>query len=125
MKQEAQFAAKLLSAAEYVRALHEPQDQVAVLLRNRRRGQALQRIASAETIAGPDFQHWPADQNRSGSDVFVGMNPLKDGSWQYDGWSPVRSAAAQLRVGFLRYATLAAAGNDLVWVNGISGSGVI
>jgi hypothetical protein len=45
---------------------------------NRGRGQTLQRIASAETLAAPDFQRWLRDQNRSGSDIFVGMNPLKD-----------------------------------------------
>jgi len=74
------FQAKVLSAPEYVLALHEPADNVPVLLRNRARGQTLQRIALAETIASPDFQRWLADQNRAGSDVFIGMNPLKDGA---------------------------------------------
>jgi RepB DNA-primase from phage plasmid len=60
--------------------LHEPPDNVPVLLRNRARGQTLQRIASAETIAGPDFQRWLREQNRAGSDIFIGMNPLKGGS---------------------------------------------
>jgi hypothetical protein len=74
------FEAKSLSAPEYVLALHEPPDNVPVLLRNRARGQTLQRIASAETIAGPDFQRWLREQNRAGSDIFIGMNPLKGGS---------------------------------------------
>jgi hypothetical protein len=74
------FDAKLLSAPEYVLALHEPADSVPVLLRNRARGQTLQRIASAETIASPEFQRWLTDQNRGGSDIFIGMNPLKDGA---------------------------------------------
>lgn len=69
-----------LSAREYVLALHEPGDNVAVLLRNRSHGQTLQRIAPAETVASPDFQRWLSDQNRAGSDVFVAMNPLKDGA---------------------------------------------
>jgi hypothetical protein len=71
---------RVLSAREYVLALHEPGDNVAVLLRNRDRGQTLQRIASAETISSPDFQRWLTGQNRGGSDVFVGMNPLKEGA---------------------------------------------
>jgi len=71
---------RALLAREYVLELHEPSDTVAVLLRNRRLGQTLQRIASAETIASPDFQRWLTDQNRAGSDVFIGMNPLKDGA---------------------------------------------
>jgi hypothetical protein len=74
------FEAKLLSASEYVLALHESTDNVAVLLRHRARSQTLQRIASAETIASPDFQRWLTDQNLAGSDIFIGMNPLKDGA---------------------------------------------
>jgi hypothetical protein len=50
------------------------------LLRNRNRGQTLQRIASAETVASPDFQRWLSDQNHAGADVFIGMNPLKGGA---------------------------------------------
>jgi len=69
-----------LSAHEYILALHAPEDRIPVLLRNRARGQTLQRIASAETVASPEFQRWLAGQNRSGSDIFVGMNPLKDGA---------------------------------------------
>ena len=80
MSGESSFAAKSLSAPEYVLALHKPADNVAVLLRNRVRGQTLQRITSAETMASPEFQRWIAEQNRAGSDVFVGMNPLKDGA---------------------------------------------
>jgi hypothetical protein len=74
------FEARSLSAPEYVLALHEPTDNVPVLLRNRVRGQTLQRIASAEAIASPEFQRWLTDQNRAGSDIFIGMNPLKDGA---------------------------------------------
>lgn len=80
MSGESSFRSKSLSAAEYVLALHEPGDSVPVLLRNRPCGQTLQRIASAETIASPEFQRWLTDQNRAGSDIFVGMNPLKDAS---------------------------------------------
>lgn len=80
MSSESSFESKSLSAAEYVLALHEPGENAPVLLRNRARGQTLQRIASAETIASLEFQRWLTDQNRIGSDVFVGMNSLKDAS---------------------------------------------
>ena len=43
-------------------------------------GHTGQTIAKAETIASPDFQSWLAAQNASGYDVFVGMNPIKDGA---------------------------------------------
>jgi len=80
MSREKQFEARDLSASEYVLALHTPEDQIAVLLRNRSRSQTLQRIATAETVTGPDFQEWLKRENRAGSDVFVGMNPLKEGA---------------------------------------------
>ena len=79
MTHDNQCQGKSLCGPEYVLALHEPEDRVAVVLVNRRRGQTLQRIASAETIAAPDFQKWLSDQNHAGSDVFVSMNPLRDG----------------------------------------------
>jgi hypothetical protein len=80
VKQDVQFQPRSLSASEYMLALHEPEDQVAVLLVNRQRSKTLQRISSVETIVAPEFQNWLRDQNRSGSDVFIGMNPLKDGA---------------------------------------------
>lgn len=80
MSREPQFATRELSAPEYILALHAPDDQVAVLLRNRSRSQTLQRITSAETVVSPEFQRWLKQENRSDSDVFVGMNPLKEGA---------------------------------------------
>lgn len=73
------FTPRFLSAPEYLLALHEPQDHVAVLVRNRSREQTMQRILPAETIASPPFQAWLKEQNEAGADIFVGMNPIKDG----------------------------------------------
>jgi hypothetical protein len=39
----------------------------------------MQRILPAEAIAGPPFQAWLKEQNNAGADIFVGMNPMKDG----------------------------------------------
>ena len=80
MSGQPSLEAKSLSAPEYVLALHESKDNVAILLRHRARSQTLQRIALAETIASPEFQRWLTDQNLAGSDIFIGMNPLKDGA---------------------------------------------
>jgi hypothetical protein len=80
MNTHAQFTPKSLTASEYVLALFNPPDQVAVLLRDRSRGQTVQRITIAEIVAGPEFQSWMTGRNRAGSDVFIGMNPIKDGS---------------------------------------------
>jgi RepB DNA-primase from phage plasmid len=74
------FTPRSLSASDYVRELFDPADQVAILVRNRSTTHTVQRIAKAETIASPPFQSWLVTQNASGSDVFIGMNPLKDGA---------------------------------------------
>src|SRR5215467_11299724 len=77
VKRGSQFRARSLSATEYIHALHQPDDRVAVVLVNRRRSQTLQRITSAETIAAAEFQEWLCDRNHAGWDIFIGMNPLK------------------------------------------------
>ena len=80
MSADSAFTPRSLTASEYVRDLFEPADNAAILVRNRSTGHTVQRIAKAETIASPDFQTWLANQNASGSDVFMGMNPIKDGA---------------------------------------------
>src|SRR5882672_6769706 len=80
MNGSSSFTARFLTAPEYVFALHEPSDQVAVLVRNRTRHQTTQRILVAETIASAPFQSWLHQQNDSGADVFIGMNPVREGS---------------------------------------------
>jgi hypothetical protein len=74
------FVPRNLNPAEYVLALHEPQDEVAVLVLNRQRQQTMQRILPARTIASDAFQSWLKEQNQNGADIFVGMNPVKPGA---------------------------------------------
>jgi hypothetical protein len=69
---------KNISAPNYVRANFDPSDRLAVLVRNRKRGETLQRISTAVRIAGPQFQEWLRYKNeRDGCDIYLGMNPLK------------------------------------------------
>jgi hypothetical protein len=81
MSTDTAFTSRSLTASEYVRELFEPGDNAAILVRNRSTGHTVQRIAKAETIASPAFQTWLARQNASGSDVFMGMNPIKNGAY--------------------------------------------
>jgi hypothetical protein len=81
MSTDTAFTSRSLTASEYVRKLFEPGDNAAILVRNRSTGHTVQRIAKAETIASPGFQTWLESQNASGSDVFMGMNPIKDGAY--------------------------------------------
>jgi hypothetical protein len=46
-----------LSASEYILDNFKPSDRVAMLLRNRTTEEVIQRIASAEKIAAPDFNN--------------------------------------------------------------------
>ena len=80
MNAEKHFTPQSLSASEYVLSLFEPADEVAILTRNRRTGRTVQRIATAETITGPQFQSWLRSESAAGADIFVGMNPIKNGS---------------------------------------------
>ena len=78
MTTDSSFTPKSLSASEYVLALFEPTDNVAILSRNRRTSRTVQRITAAETISGPEFQSWLRSENAAGADIFIGMNPLRD-----------------------------------------------
>jgi hypothetical protein len=79
MSADAAYIPRDLTASEYIRELFEPTDNAAVLVRNRSTGHTVQRIAKAETIASPGFQTWLANQSAGGFDVYMGMNPIKDG----------------------------------------------
>jgi hypothetical protein len=81
MTTDSNFTPKSLSASQYVLALFEPTDNVAVLARNRRTGRTVQRITTAETVAGPEFQSSLRRENSAGADIFIGMNPIKDGAY--------------------------------------------
>ena len=75
------FAPRPLTASEYVRELFEPADNAAILVRNRSTGHTVQTISKAETIASPRFQSWLVGKSASGYDVYMGMNPIKDGAY--------------------------------------------
>jgi len=65
------------SASEYILDNFEPTDRIAMLVLNRDFGETIQRITSAEKAASPEFQSWLRYKNANGSDIYVGMNPLK------------------------------------------------
>jgi hypothetical protein len=81
MSADPTFTPRSLNASEYVRELFGPADNAAILVRNRSTGHTVQTIAKAEAIASPAFQSWLANQSAAGSDIYVGMNPIKDGAY--------------------------------------------
>jgi len=81
MSTDKTFTPRSLTASEYMRELFGPADNAAILVRNRSTGHTVQTIAKAEAIASPRFQSWLANQSAAGSDIYVGMNPIKDGAY--------------------------------------------
>jgi DNA primase RepB-like protein len=65
------------SASEYILDNFEPTDRIAMLVLNRDFGETVQRITSAQKAASPEFQAWLRYKNANGSDIYIGMNPLK------------------------------------------------
>ena len=92
MNSDRNFNPKSLTSPEYVLALFEPSDNVAILVRNRSLGHTLQRITKAQIIAAPEFQSALLGQNRAGADIFVGMNPIKEGAY-----SRTKQSLAEIR----------------------------
>ena len=65
------------SASEYILDNFEPSDRIAMLVLNRPRGETIQRITSAHKASSPEFQSWLRYKNANGSDIYVGINPLR------------------------------------------------
>jgi hypothetical protein len=65
------------SASEYILDNFAPTDRIAMLVLNRDFSETIQRITSAEKAASPEFQAWLRYKNANGSDIYIGMNPLK------------------------------------------------
>ena len=65
------------SASEYILDNFEPTDRIAMLVLNRDFGETIQRITSAQKAASPEFQAWLRYKNANGSDIYMGMNPLR------------------------------------------------
>jgi RepB DNA-primase from phage plasmid len=65
------------TASEYILDNFEPIDRIAMLVLNRDRGEVLQRITSAKKASSPEFQAWLRYKNATGSDIYIGMNPLR------------------------------------------------
>jgi RepB DNA-primase from phage plasmid len=67
---------KEVTAPDYILENFELSDRIAILVRDSKRGETIQRITTANNAASPDFQAWLRHKNLS-SDVYIGMNTLK------------------------------------------------
>lgn len=66
-----------LAPSQYIHLAFEESDRIALLALNRLSREALQRIISAGKAASPELQAWLRRKNATGSDIYIGMNPLK------------------------------------------------
>ena len=67
-------------ASEYILDNFDSADRIAMLVLNRDFSETIQRITSAQKAASPEFQAWLRYKNANGSDIYIGMNPLKKDS---------------------------------------------
>ena len=65
-------------AADYIRSNFEAKDRLAVVLLNKQLHGVIQRLATAEAIAAPDFQDWLAELNGKQYEVYISMNALHE-----------------------------------------------
>src|SRR5271167_705067 len=65
------------SASEYILDSFRPTDRIAMLVLNRDFSETIQRITSAQKASSPEFQAWLRYKNANGSDIYMGMNPLR------------------------------------------------
>jgi RepB DNA-primase from phage plasmid len=72
MKQE-----ETMAPAKYILEAFESAQRIAILALSRDFRETVQRITSAEKAASPEFQAWLRYKNANGSDIYIGMNPLK------------------------------------------------
>jgi hypothetical protein len=64
-------------ASEYILDNFETTDRIAILVLNRDFGETIQRLTSAQKASSPEFQAWLRYKNANGSDIYIGMNPLR------------------------------------------------
>jgi hypothetical protein len=70
-------ASSVPSASEYILDNFEQTDRIAMLVLNRNFSETMQRVTSAQKAASPEFQAWLRYKNANGSDIYIGMNPLR------------------------------------------------
>jgi len=76
MNSEPKSESNEVTAPQYILDNFEALDRVAILVRDSKRSEIIQRITTAENAASTDFQAWLRHKNLA-SDLYIGMNSLK------------------------------------------------
>lgn len=64
--------------SRYIRDNFRSTDRLAVVLIHKETGHVIQRVATAERIAEPDFQAWLRHQNAHRYEIYISMNALDE-----------------------------------------------
>jgi hypothetical protein len=64
-------------AVQFLETAFQPDDWLAVFLKNQRSGRVAQRVAPRTTIATARFQDWLIRENRAGASVYVSVSALQ------------------------------------------------
>jgi hypothetical protein len=67
-----------VTARRYIQENFEAGDRLAVVVRNRKTGETVQRVTTAQQIATHEFQSWLRHKNARGSDIYLSLNTLKE-----------------------------------------------
>jgi hypothetical protein len=67
----------MVTSWDYITDSFQPDDRLAVVIKNQQKNHLTQRIATAENLASPKYQAWLRYENAQRGDIYLSMNPLK------------------------------------------------
>ena len=80
---------------DFIKDNYDPDDRLAVVIKNQDKDRVIQRIDTARNIASPDFQKWLRFQNVMEDDVYLTTNTLRP---EATGQDPIRHSRHPSRI---------------------------
>ena len=65
-----------VTAWDFIKDNYDPDDRLAVVIKNPHENRVTQRMDTAKAIASPDFQKWLLDHNEHGAEIYLTTNTL-------------------------------------------------
>jgi len=65
-----------ITAWDFIKDNYDPEDRLAVVIKNPHENRVTQRLDTAKAIASPDFQKWLRDHNEHGGEIYLTTNTL-------------------------------------------------
>jgi len=65
-----------VTAWDFIKDNYDPDDRLAVVIKNPHENRVTQRMDTAKAIASPDFQKWLRDHNHRGGEIYLTTNTL-------------------------------------------------